>query len=381
MVKYLYMCCVIVKTDANRHVITNHQVKQKAKQKAKQKGGLTMKKRLFSFLLCLAVVFSIIGVIVPTEAEAASVKLNKKKVTIYEGDTYELKLKKATGDIVWKTSKKSVATVKDGIVTAKKAGKATISAVYNDKTYKCKVTVKKRETVENESSSDPVANETVETPTPTPEPRLIVSEDGPTEEQLRLLFPTFPDAKPADGGKYVWNRQIAASRGYLHHAWIALSDVSIAKMGYRLCDTNPNLIETVADDYKTTSNRQSVMIGFYGYHERTENNALNPNDCEKFETNWPDSEYNHYILSETTTLNMSGRAIYTILFWSDFSYVTDYYNKLTLDVVALIPVGDVYYCTMQVTVPYGRNEDYKNAYKKALKMIDNLVSYAVIVED
>ena len=47
----------------------------------------------------------------------------------------------------------------------------------------------------------------------------------------------------------------------------------------------------------------------------------------------------------------------------------------------LIPVGDVYYCTACVNVPYDKNEDYKNAYEKALKMIDNLVSYAVIVEN
>ncbi|MBO4416481.1 MAG: leucine-rich repeat domain-containing protein, partial [Lachnospiraceae bacterium] len=35
-----------------------------------------------------------------------------------------------------------VAIVKDGVVTALKAGKTTISAKYNKKTYKCKVTVK-----------------------------------------------------------------------------------------------------------------------------------------------------------------------------------------------------------------------------------------------
>ncbi len=102
-----------------------------------------MKKKLLSIILCLAMAFAIVGTIAPTKAEAASVKLNKKKVTVYVGDTYQLTLKNAKGDITWKTSKKAVATVKDGIVTAKKAGKATISAKYNGKTYKCKVTVKK----------------------------------------------------------------------------------------------------------------------------------------------------------------------------------------------------------------------------------------------
>ncbi|MBO4505252.1 MAG: cellulase family glycosylhydrolase [Lachnospiraceae bacterium] len=117
-----------------------------------------MKKKVLSILLCLAMAFAIVGTIAPAKAEAASVKLNKKKVTIYVGDTYQLTLKGAKGDITWKTSKKAVATVKDGTVTAKKAGKATISAKYNGKTYKCKVTVKKRTITKCESAFDAVAN-------------------------------------------------------------------------------------------------------------------------------------------------------------------------------------------------------------------------------
>ena len=112
-----------------------------------------MKKKIFSLLLCLAMVLSIVGVIAPQSVEAASVKLNKKKVTVYAGNAYKLKLKKASGEITWASSKTSVATVKNGKITAKKAGKATITATYKGKTYKCKVTVK-----EFESSFDAVAN-------------------------------------------------------------------------------------------------------------------------------------------------------------------------------------------------------------------------------
>lgn len=49
--------------------------------------------------------FSVVGMIVPTRAEAATVKLNKIKVTTYEGDAFQLTLKNAKGDITWKTSK------------------------------------------------------------------------------------------------------------------------------------------------------------------------------------------------------------------------------------------------------------------------------------
>ncbi len=62
-----------------------------------------MKKKLLSLLLCLAMVISVIGIAAPKSAEAASVKLSKKKVTIYAGDTYELQLKNASGDITWKS--------------------------------------------------------------------------------------------------------------------------------------------------------------------------------------------------------------------------------------------------------------------------------------
>ena len=57
--------------------------------------------------------------------------------------TFTLTLKNASGEITWKSSKPSVAFVEDGVVTALKAGKTTISAKYKGKTYKCKVTVKK----------------------------------------------------------------------------------------------------------------------------------------------------------------------------------------------------------------------------------------------
>lgn len=45
--------------------------------------------------------------------------------------------------IKWSSSNKKVASVKNGVVKAKKIGKATIKAKYKGKTYKCKVTVKK----------------------------------------------------------------------------------------------------------------------------------------------------------------------------------------------------------------------------------------------
>ncbi len=79
-----------------------------------------------------------------TKTTAKKIALNKKTVTITEGFCYALKLKNAKGKITWKSSKKSVATVtKKGRVEAIKPGKATITATYKGKKYKCVVTVKK----------------------------------------------------------------------------------------------------------------------------------------------------------------------------------------------------------------------------------------------
>lgn len=76
------------------------------------------------------------------------VSINKSSLTLYVGETYQLNAI-ADGSVTkakWSSSKKSIATVSSsGLVTAKKAGKATIKAKIDGKTRKCTVTVKKRE--------------------------------------------------------------------------------------------------------------------------------------------------------------------------------------------------------------------------------------------
>ncbi len=82
-----------------------------------------------------------------TTAKATTVKykLSKTKATLKKGKTLKLTVKKLQeGDVVtWKSSKTSVAKVsKTGKVTAKKAGKATITAKIGKKKLTCKITVK-----------------------------------------------------------------------------------------------------------------------------------------------------------------------------------------------------------------------------------------------
>lgn len=84
-----------------------------------------------------------VGYLPLDSADAATIKLNKTKVTVYAGKTVQLKITGTSKKVTWKTSNKAVATVYKGKVTAKKAGTATITAKVSGKSYKCKVTVKK----------------------------------------------------------------------------------------------------------------------------------------------------------------------------------------------------------------------------------------------
>ena len=102
-------------------------------------------KRLLAVVLSCIMMFAMFAVPVSASA-AAKPKLNKTKATVIRTKTIKLTLKNVTASKVsWSSSKKSVATVNQkGKVTGKKIGKATITAKYNGKKYKCKVTVKGR---------------------------------------------------------------------------------------------------------------------------------------------------------------------------------------------------------------------------------------------
>lgn len=74
--------------------------------------------------------------------EAAVVKLNQSKITLYAGRTYTLKVNGTKDKVKWTSADKKVATVSDtGRVTGVKKGSTTITAAVGSKTYTCKVTV------------------------------------------------------------------------------------------------------------------------------------------------------------------------------------------------------------------------------------------------
>ncbi len=104
---------------------------------------MILSKRITSLFVAFVMIIGI-AVFAPVSAGAkAKPKLNKTKATVKIGKTIKLKLKNAPSyKVTWTTSKKSVATVLSGAVTGVAKGKATITAKYKGKKYKCKVTVK-----------------------------------------------------------------------------------------------------------------------------------------------------------------------------------------------------------------------------------------------
>lgn len=71
------------------------------------------------------------------------IQLNKKQLTIYYGQSANLRMKETNDSVTWRSSDKNIITVEDGKVKSTGVGTADVYAVVNGKTYTCSVTVKK----------------------------------------------------------------------------------------------------------------------------------------------------------------------------------------------------------------------------------------------
>lgn len=89
------------------------------------------------FFLC---VFCISGISTPVQA--AKVQLNKKQVTLWVGESKQLKLKNNRKKVIWKSNNKEIVTVsKNGKLKARQEGKTTVIAKVSGKKYRCRCTV------------------------------------------------------------------------------------------------------------------------------------------------------------------------------------------------------------------------------------------------
>lgn len=124
--------------------------------------------------LIIALALSIVGtsISLPTNttetfAATKTVKLNRKSLTLKEGQLYRLELlnKKARA---WKTTNKKVATVVWGLVQGKGAGTCYIKVypVKSSKVYKCKVTVTSKNGKSSTTETKKPETKPTETKTP-----------------------------------------------------------------------------------------------------------------------------------------------------------------------------------------------------------------------
>ena len=95
---------------------------------------------LAAFLFVTVAPLDSVGITNTTVADAAT-KINTKKVSIPKGSQYTLKVTGTSKKVTWSTSNNKVATVKNGVVTTKKAGSAVITAKVGKTKYTCKVAV------------------------------------------------------------------------------------------------------------------------------------------------------------------------------------------------------------------------------------------------
>ena len=100
-----------------------------------------------SFMLILAAVIAAAGILLPGTASvsAKSIKLNHTEAYMAKSDTLKLKITGTKKTAKWSSSNKKVAQVSAaGKVTAKKYGKAVITAKIGSKKLKCNITVEKK---------------------------------------------------------------------------------------------------------------------------------------------------------------------------------------------------------------------------------------------
>lgn len=128
----------------------------------------TCKKKI---ALGLSLVLVSASIAVPsTESQAAKMKLNRSSAAIKVGKKVTLKVKGTKKKVKWTTSKKAIASVSGkGVVTGKKVGMATITAKVGKKKFRCKVTVKAKKKIVQNTTRNTTQN-TTKTTVPTPAP-------------------------------------------------------------------------------------------------------------------------------------------------------------------------------------------------------------------
>ena len=178
---------------------------------------------------------------------ATGVTLDKTALKLYEGDAAKLTATvepENTTDktIVWTSSDKTIATVKDGAVTAVKTGTATITAACGEAKATCAVTVKA-----------PVA----------PAQKDGVYQIGTADELVWF-------AKQVNGGSTAISGVLTAEIDLNGFDWTPIG--SSAKKFSGSFDGAGHTIKNLTIDYQTAKSGERLYLGLFGYAEGTKDN-------------------------------------------------------------------------------------------------------------
>ena len=178
---------------------------------------------------------------------ATGVTLDKTALKLYEGDAAKLTAMVKPEDttdktIVWTSSDKTIATVKDGAVTAVKAGTATITAACGEAKATCAVTVKA-----------PV----------TPAQKDGVYQIGTADELVWF-------AKQVNGGSTAISGVLTAEIDLNGFDWTPIG--SSAKKFSGSFDGAGYAIKNLTIDYQTAKSGERLYLGLFGYAEGTKDN-------------------------------------------------------------------------------------------------------------
>ena len=181
-----------------------------------------------------------------SSSRSASISLNTKSKTIYKNGSFKIKatVKGSSNNVSWKSSDKSIATVKNGNVTGKKAGTTYIYAKANGKTAKCKVTVKNPSIKLSKSSADIYVNASV---------TLKATVTGSSKE---VTWST-SDKKIATVNK---DGKVTGKKAGTATITAKANGVS-AKCKVRVTPKKTTTTPTTSDTYKTFSENAPITIG------------------------------------------------------------------------------------------------------------------------
>lgn len=210
-------------------------------------------------LLSFAVIFANVTPKYHTVSAASKTTLNYKKKTLTKGQTLKLKVKDTKKKVKWSSSKKKVASVNEkGKVTAKRKGKAVITAKVGAKKYRCKITVvlpkketeaagqKTPETTVTPAKSETQITETPATETPateTPATETPATETPSTEtpatevpEEPKAVLVKEAQTKVVDLG-YAQYLVVAFEEGYdVENCSVAVDGVDITRALTKVTD-------------------------------------------------------------------------------------------------------------------------------------------------